>query len=494
MCSEFRRPIRHRRNSQGEASPSSRVGVVSVEIYPLVVDCFGWRGAVGAGVVLVLGFVLSGCAAGSSRAEPNAQVIVAATSGADTARSETIVDVGDGKTLGRVEFSSLVDFANRRGDMVGHLLAAASTSSRTSNVVSETRWIGDDVYINQGAPIGSPHSDWVLVNGARVHAAAPCLAKDDVVSELAESVSPTGELDALRQEGLHLSRVGIARIRGVSTTHWRSDAHTTDWQPFSGSCDPGHTSASTTTGQDRVDVYTDSHNRARRLKDVQIVTTRLSGRLETHSFKQTITESIDFFDFGTPVAVVAPPVNRVTDLTSSYVAEKLGSGSVKSSDWHEIAHGAIGSTPWKIDAAHTSTGWNCFDLNDTPGVSQSNDANGDPKHNGHATNCLVPKDWIGETGESGPIALFIDTVASGKSVLVGTVTGIGAPRLHFADGSVQSLTVDPATLLFSWSGPATQSPVRIQVGDESCRLGTQVMPDQPDWTLSTRSTCTEYAP
>ena len=112
-----------------------------------------------------------------------------------------------------------------------------------------------------------------------------------------------------------------------------------------------------------------------------------------------------------------------------------------------------------IYTARTSTGWNCYDLSDTPDSAQFGSdhvTNGSPTRDGHATDCFLAGGRL--EALSGPIGLFIDSTHTDPPVLVGTVTGLGASRLIFGDGSTERLIVDGHTLMFNWTGTRGSRP------------------------------------
>ncbi|MGO9872779.1 MAG: hypothetical protein ACLPVY_03185 [Acidimicrobiia bacterium] len=419
------------------------------------------------------------------------QVIVAATSRADTARFDTIIEIGSGKNRVGGEVSGSVDFTNQLGDETIRALPAASTSTPSSagSASSEVRWIGDDYYTSAASEGAASGPSWTLVNAAKVHAASSCLAKLDVAALVSGfgGVNPSDLLDTLRRQGTDFERVGTDTLDGVTTTRW----HAAPTGPFLKLCNSGDNIARTN-GRETLDIYTDGQNRARRVSDSETGTTTLP---DSKPYTQTIAETTDFSDFGAPVVVQAPPADQTTDQTETFIAEQLGPGSVHKSSWHQGAHGTFNGSPWKIDTARTTTGWNCYDLTDTPnnsGVPEGGTTNGFPEHDGHSTECQLAGQP--ELGISGPVGLFINSTGTSQRLIVGAVNGTGATTLAFQDGSVQHLEVDPNTLIFNWSGPASRVPVRIRVGGQSCRVDNQDQPDQPNWALNTNSSCQQWAP
>jgi len=420
------------------------------------------------------------------------QVIVAATSRADTARFDTIFEIGSGKDQGRGEVSGSVDFSNPRGDETIRTLPAASTSTPPSagSASTEIRWIGDDYYTSAASGGAASGPSWTVVHVAKVYAASSCLAKKLNVGAILSGsggVSPFDVLDTLRKHGTDLERVGTDTIDGVTTTHW----HVAFTGPSTTLCDPrdniDHTKA-----RGSLDIYTDGQSRARR---VAVSSTDTTTFPQGNPLTETFTQTTDFSDFGVPVFVQAPPADQTTDQTAAFIAEWLGAGSVRPSSWHEGAHGTFDGSAWKIETARTTTGWNCYDLSDTPNSSGppgiSVRTNGFPQHNGHSTSFLVAGGQHEQI--SGPVGLFINTTSSSQRLIVGAVTGTGATTLVFKDGSVQHLNVDPNTLMFNWSGAANRIPVRIRIGGQSCRVDNQNQPVQPDWALNTNSACQQWA-
>jgi hypothetical protein len=146
----------------------------------------------------------------------------------------------------------------------------------------------------------------------------------------------------------------------------------------------------------------------------------------------------------------------------------LGPGTVKESDWQDVAHGLIGTKRWKIYAARTTTGWRCFDTADTPQDSMGEISGiGIPTHNGRPAKCLVAG---GLDSFFGSVSIFVNNVSGTQRTLVGASPNEGAVRIEFKDGSSEPIPVDAHTWMFTWSGTKAQVPIRLRIGPVSCRL------------------------
>jgi hypothetical protein len=408
---------------------------------------------------------LTACGGSSRSSQATAQLIVAATSGADTARFHTVVSVEESAPGGfHYDTSGAVDFANPRGFITNTVFPdKASTSTDAVPVTTEARWIGDDIYFEgAGGLVGNAPGEWTLVNAAKFHAGASCLSKHDVLALLTGSgvESPTGILDSLKEHGHDLERVGPEAIHGIATTHWR--VAPTVW-PAGPSCNPRE---SVQHVSDRVglDIWTDTRDRALRFRLSQVQTNTADGHTDTQKSATTT----DFSDFGDSVNVDRPPAAQVVDETDALIAVTLGPGTAKESDWQDVAHGVIGSRPWKIYAARTTTGWRCFDTADTPqdSLGEISDS-GVPTHNGHSTSCLVA---TGLDSFLGPVNIFVNRADGSQRTLVGASPNSGAVRIEFKDGSSEPIAVDARTWVFVWSGTKAQVPIRLKIGAVSCRL------------------------
>jgi hypothetical protein len=440
--------------------------------------------------------VLSACGGTRPSSLPIVRAIVDATDGADTARVNTLIRVtypGDTGFSYAFEMSGVIDFTNRRGLETTRQLPSPSTTTTpgspngdgltlsAGSSVTESRWIGDDAYskgMGMGTSFGSSSRPWMLVDNARVRSASPCLASVDVAASNMASgaaASPSEILDSLRRAGKWLERVGTETIRGVSTTHWKV---ATFGMPVS-SCH--RTTAATRSINTSMDVWTDSANRARRIRivatgpvttPIRVTDPKVEGATTTtqpSTQMQTTEMTTEFFDFGAPVEVHAPPADQVIDLTDFWIAMSLGYGAVDAHDWHDVAHGVIGGTPWAIYAARTTTGWHCYDTTDTPQNDVAAlESNASPEHNGHVTDCEVAgMPFVGVFNA------FINSTDGNRRVIVGVVPGGGNAQLKFGDGSSQHLEIDQDIWIASWSGPITPAPVRIDVDGTACRIDGQ---------------------
>ena len=412
----------------------------------------------GAGLATLV--VLAGCGGASSKAAPTAQIIVQATTGTKTASFVTIVHAAGDPDLG-FDVRGGVDFEHQRGELTVRPLRPPA--AHRNRLITE-RWIGDRYYATGEIGIlGNGGSDWTLVDTAKAAAVSPCLAHGDALAALgaAGASDPSKVLDALRKRGIDLQRVGSDTIRGASTTHWR--AAPTDWPVES--CRPRsdvHTKVRV-----GVDIWVDAHEVARRIELSQSQTTTFDqpGENGTQTSHQTSTTTTDFSDFGAPVVVNPPPPDLVHDGTAAFIAVSLGPGTAKSSDWHVAARSADG---WRVFAAHTTTGWECYDVRGTPEpdgfVGISSDA---PKHDGHSTACEAS----GALATfNGPVDVLVNQTEHSVRTVVVAVTGIGSAGVEFADRTTEPLAPDPHTLLATITGPAARPPVRIRVGSLACRV------------------------
>jgi hypothetical protein len=272
-------------------------------------------------VILAVAVGLAWARSGGGTTRVSAQVIVAATTGANTARFDTVTEATIGNNRSAGEVTGSVDFTNPRGDDITRALPTPSTARQpqTDSPSAEARWIGNDIYTHGGPLYGDAHG-WSLVNATKVRAASACLAKLDILGQATNSYIPNPEADLAPLEAAKLlQRVGPATIRGVPTTHWRAPVN----EPAPAkSCNP-HVVVTQIPGQGTVDIYTDSENRAVRIAVTDTVTlTVRPGKPQT----QTVNSTTDLYDFGAPVAVQAPPAAQVADRTDQFIAILLGAG------------------------------------------------------------------------------------------------------------------------------------------------------------------------
>jgi hypothetical protein len=427
--------------------------------------------------VVVVGVSVTACGDGASAAKSRAVVIAGATRGVGTARFRT--EYESSGLDGRPDVTEgVVDFAHERGK-------AFPQAGRSSH--AELRWIGPVTYSHTGddGPGGLSTSrglPWLADDSAREARALGC-PTSSVPSGLAflgigvlGARDPVDVFDSLKDAGVSLHRVGTERVRGVSTTHWRASLGVRKPRPVHCTRLPKQSNAGSKTLARSLDVWTDSHDRARRLRtSTTSEFTFRAGKRARHD-RSTLTRTTDFYDFGVPVSVVAPPASEVFDQTDFTVATLLGPGDVRG-DWRAVAHGTFTGEPWTIWFATTSNGWRCYD-SDHPSTSSAlsvevyssgGAAPEPPTHDGRRASCSPPGGSFGP-----PFGTYLAGVDGDRYVLAGYADrDLATVTLQRRGGANVRVPVDPATGIVQWTGAANPVPEKVVVGRESCSLQPQ---------------------
>jgi hypothetical protein len=258
---------------------------------------------------LALAVVLAGCGGDAVSFDPAASAATTVDAKSAKLAFDTSIE-GGGQTL-HMTGSGAADLENRRARMIFDV---------------------GDLLSGSGLP-ASPNEQWtILSDGFVVYMNAPTLARQLPgakewlkldVAKLAKTRNidvgqfrqltqndPTQMLEYLRATSGKIDEVGEEDVRGVPTTHYRAKV---DLDKVAEQAPPKLRKAfrasiqslkrGIASGEIPVDVWVDEQNRVRRLQEH--LTVAGGGR---------IAFSVDFFDFGTPVSVSAPPPADTLDL------------------------------------------------------------------------------------------------------------------------------------------------------------------------------------
>jgi hypothetical protein len=199
------------------------------------------------------------------------QVVIRAPSATTAAKSARLSVTVSGGPSGAVVLDGVIDFASKAVDMS----SAPSAASK-----SQTILLGDAIFSlvpGKGAANGKP---WLKVSRASL---APAVGGTDLAGLSQTSVDPIPVLADL-QTSSRGTRVGRDTVRGVAVTHFRAILG-----PVSGA----------TAG--KADLWVDGQGRLRRIA-------------EDSGPTAAVTTTTEFYDFGIPVHIVAPPADQVADL------------------------------------------------------------------------------------------------------------------------------------------------------------------------------------
>lgn len=185
------------------------------------------------------------------------------------------------------------------------------------------------------------------------------------------SADPADLLKSLTGIAGSVKKVGTATIRGVTVTEYQVNidpAKAAARLPSSRRAGFRQFAATLGSGVIPVDVWVDGQNLVRRIQ----VSVHLPADSGVPAGAR-LTESIDFYDFGVPVRVTAPPASQVASV--SQIAGSTGSNFISS----DISSGSGGPNPPKVtgtltaaqaDAAEQAVAafWTALGSNDPPAV------------------------------------------------------------------------------------------------------------------------------
>jgi hypothetical protein len=432
--------------------------------------------------VVLVGAALTACGDGSDAAKSRAVVIVGATRDARTARFRTVVQsttTGETSRMPEERIDGLVDFAHDGGRIVPQ--PSGSGNSLDPSTV-EVRWIGPVTYsaTNDELSMGRGRR-WTALDSEQQAARLGCPRSTALSAATAFGLAALGGkpeqvLDTLRAEGLSLHSAGRAKVRGVATTHWRVDLPQDD---HVARCTrvPKPTRTASRTLSRSLDLWTDHHDRARRVRQSNTSEFTFAVGGKTRRYRSTYTITTEFYDFGVPVEVVAPPADDVFDETDLMVAMMIGPGDVRG-DWRTVAEGTVAGEPWTVWFATTANDWRCYDSDHQPdaGSAVSVKAYSSevgpvavPMHDGRVASCSPPGGSFGP-----PFGAYVAGVDGDRYVLAGFADrDVDTITLELEDGATVRVPVDPATGMVEWTGAPKPAPVKVTVDRESCGLQPQ---------------------
>jgi hypothetical protein len=167
------------------------------------------------------------------------------------------------------------------------------------------RMVGSAIYVR--SPLLSPASGGRLWTKMSLDSAMPGAG-----ALLNASPNPSQMLSYLHGVSSSIDRVGSATIRGVETTHYRA---VVDYRrmlsrvPAATRRAMGQALQTLRSASIPMDVWLDGHNRVRRVA--------LEMQMTNSGIDMTMSMRTDYFDFGAPVVVRAPPAGQISELDLS---------------------------------------------------------------------------------------------------------------------------------------------------------------------------------
>jgi len=242
------------------------------------------------------------------------------TAAAKTARTELTVEVS-GSDSAAMTGEGVVDFGTGDSQMTmsfGGLLASALSDG------FETRTVDGVVYVRM--PSGLPQilnpggKPWIAIDTSKIGGAGGGSPLD-----LSGQADPTKALAYLEKVSSDVREVGPETIRGTDTTHYRATIDLAKSVDVNGkNVPPGLRDSikgfAGLLGTIPADVWIDGDGRMRR-ETIQIdfgkIFRGVLGDTGSQADNSAITETLDLYDFGTPVNVEAPPADQVSQLPNA---------------------------------------------------------------------------------------------------------------------------------------------------------------------------------
>jgi len=291
----------------------------------------GRRRVTSLATVIGLAAVLTACSSSSSGESPGAakapKVLLSAyeqTVGgktADVALSETVSVTPNGKATRQaaVTATGSVDFASGNGQFT---FQSGQTGDFAIRFISPVLYIQPPTADTSELPAGKTWGSINLNTLAEAKLGASLAELSEGSQEFTQTLS---YLQAVSTTGI--TTVGLATIRGVPTTEYKA---TVDLAKAASLKSPQAQAALKSleskvhTSTEPVQVWLDAQGRVNQMSyqvQASIAAGASSGSGTTSpSADEYVTSTINYFDFGTQVSVVAPPSGQVADLTGQAVA------------------------------------------------------------------------------------------------------------------------------------------------------------------------------
>jgi hypothetical protein len=271
---------------------------------------------------LLVGVAASGCGDKATAAE----IVRAASTKSEQAKTAKMaIAVGvAGKTLNG---EGSVDFPGKRVNMA---MDAGSLGIPGASGTIDVTTIGTDAYIKLppelasqagGALGGKPYM--------KIDMQAMSQSQGFDLQSFQQTSDPAGQLTYLKGAADDVKEVGTETIRGEKTTHYKA---TVDLNKAEASMTADQKKAidtlKTKLGVTTIptETWIDGDGRVRKLS-ITMDLSKASGDAAAAAQAGPVTMTMEFFDYGSPVKIEAPPADQVTDLTSQFVGAGSGSSS-----------------------------------------------------------------------------------------------------------------------------------------------------------------------
>jgi hypothetical protein len=253
---------------------------------------------------IVLTSIMTTAAAKTARVEIEAKVSGAGPVDSFTVNGDGAVDFGSGDSQLTMTF----------GGQVGSMLGGDGIEFRMVDGVGYMRMPSGLGILRPG---GKP---WVAIDNSSM-GGAPSSASP---FGLGDQTDPTKALAYLEAVSNEIHEVGPEQIRGVDTTHYSATLDLTKAINDNANVPPGLRESMKELaglfGDIPANVWIDGDGRLRRMSltlDVGHMFRGLETNGTTPADNLVVTETLDFYDFGTPVHVEAPPADQVSQFPNA---------------------------------------------------------------------------------------------------------------------------------------------------------------------------------
>ncbi len=322
------RDLRHRRGGQPAAGAIGSEKVRPRTVRPRT-RTIGRRVVPLGGAALGLAALLAGCgssgSAGPSSTSPSSPTVVLSAykqtvggKSADVAFSETITATPSGGTTKQATIlgSGSVDFSTGDESVTS---TSATVGTTTEHLVAPVLYIEVPSTDRSQLPAGK---SWVEINLNTVSEANLGESYSQLLSSSQQSTQTLSYLQGVASSGI--TTIGTATIRGVPTTEYQA---TVDLTKVADQKSPAEEAAIKSveaelhTSSLPIRVWLDAQGRVRQMSDrldARTSATASSGTTLPAASEQ-VSETIDYYNFGTPVTVTAPPAADVDNITAEAV-------------------------------------------------------------------------------------------------------------------------------------------------------------------------------
>jgi hypothetical protein len=267
----------------------------------------------------------SGSATGASKSSNSPKAVLSAytqTLGGRTATVSISVSIAEkvaGKATKAVSVSGTgsVDFSTGNADLT---FSSPSTGKFTERLISPVLYLQLPASEDAQLPSGKT---WAAINLNTISEAKLGQSFAQLTSSSQESTQTLSYLQGVSSTGI--TTVGPATVRGIATTEYKA---TVDLTKVADQKNPTEQAALKSleaqlhTSTMPIQVWLDAQGRVRQIAvQVQDSTTPSSNTgSTTPATSGSVTSTVDYYDFGTPVDVSAPPASQVDDVTNQALA------------------------------------------------------------------------------------------------------------------------------------------------------------------------------